>query len=672
MANVMGQGVNREKSVEDFDYEQAFSRNIGWLTAEEQQRLRGKRVAIAGLGGVGGFHLLTLARLGVGAFHLADFDHFSLVNFNRQAGATLSSLGRPKAEVMAALARDINPELNLRIFPEGVTADNVTDFLTGVDLYVDGLDFFAFAARELVFEACDRLGVPAVTAAPLGMGTALLNFLPGKMTFEEYFRLEGLPEEEKALRFLIGLAPAALQRRYLVEPGAVDLAARRGPSTVMACQLCAGVAATEALKILLERGPVRAAPWGLQFDAYRNRFTRTWRPGGMRNPLQRLLLVLTRRRLAAYAAARPPEEPAPTTVMEKILELARWAPSGDNTQPWRFEIRDERHLVIHGFDTREDCVYDLDGHASQLAIGALLETLSLAASRFGLRAEVRRRLDSPETRPTFDVELVPEAQPAPHPLADFIRQRSVHRRAFSTKPLTDGQKRALTDAAAPECEVVWLEGWGKRGRVARLLFDNAKLRLTLPEAYRVHRAVIEWKSRFSVDKVPDQAVGLDPLTLRLTQWVMASWERVQFFNRFLLGTLPPRLELDLLPGLFCAAHFALLLPKPPSGIDAYLAAGRAVQRFWLTATKLGLRLQPEMTPLIFARYAREGRSFSQSPHALPAAREIATRLEALLGSGTSRAVFLGRIGNAPPPRARSLRLPLPALLTRGAGRKDRT
>ena len=49
-----------------FDYAQAFSRNIGWVTRDEQQRLRGKRVAIAGLGGVGGVHLLTLARLGVG------------------------------------------------------------------------------------------------------------------------------------------------------------------------------------------------------------------------------------------------------------------------------------------------------------------------------------------------------------------------------------------------------------------------------------------------------------------------------------------------------------------------------------------------------------------------------------------------------------------------------
>src|SRR6266498_3915045 len=96
-----------------FVYERAFSRNIGWLSEAEQQLLRGKRVAIAGLGGVGGVHLLTLARLGIGAFHLADFDRFDQENFNRQAGATMSTIGREKTAVMAEMARDINPQLDL-------------------------------------------------------------------------------------------------------------------------------------------------------------------------------------------------------------------------------------------------------------------------------------------------------------------------------------------------------------------------------------------------------------------------------------------------------------------------------------------------------------------------------------------------------------------------------
>ncbi|MEO6422319.1 MAG: ThiF family adenylyltransferase [Candidatus Nitrotoga sp.] len=280
-----------------FDYEQAFSRNIGWLTQQEQNQLRHKRVAIAGMGGVGGIHLLTLCRLGIGKFHLADFDTFDLVNFNRQTGATLSTLGQPKLDVMIQQARDINPELDVIGFAEGVTEDNLNPFLKGVDLYIDGLDFFAFKARQHVFARCAAKGIPAITAAPLGMGTAVLNFLPGGMSFNDYFLLDDSPEAEKPLRFLMGLAPARLQMGYLADPSTVDLANRKGPSTIMACQLCAGAAATEALKILLGRGPVRAAPKGYHFDAYRNKLTLTWRPGGNRNPLQRLAIAIAKRKL---------------------------------------------------------------------------------------------------------------------------------------------------------------------------------------------------------------------------------------------------------------------------------------------------------------------------------------------------------------------------------------
>ena len=282
-----------------FSYSQAFARNIGWLTPSEQNLLRGKRVAIAGMGGVGGVHLLTLARLGVGAFHIADFDRFDLANFNRQAGAMMSTLGQPKVEVLAEMARDINPGLKLVRFPSGVSEANLDAFFEGVDLYVDGLDFFAFQARQDTFAACARLRVPAITAAPLGMGTALLNFLPGRMTFEDYFGWGDLPDEEKALRFLVGLAPAGLHGRYLVDPSAINLKQQRGPSTIMGCQLCAGAAATEALKILLGRGKVLAAPHGFHFDAYRNLLVRTWRPGGHRHPLQRLAMMLIRRRRGA-------------------------------------------------------------------------------------------------------------------------------------------------------------------------------------------------------------------------------------------------------------------------------------------------------------------------------------------------------------------------------------
>ncbi len=274
----------------DFDYQKAFSRNLGWLTQDEQNLLRKKRIAIAGLGGAGGSHLLVLSRLGIGAFHLADFDTFDLVNFNRQAGANIDSLGQSKTQVMAELARSINPELDIRIFDEGVQPHNLQTFLDGVDLYVDGLDYFAFSIRQQVYNACQKRGIPIIFAVPFGMGASLLYFLPNGPSFEEYFQLHEHPKEEWPVRFLVGLAPSLLHRSYLVYPKVVNFKSQRVPSTGLACELCAGMAGTVALKVLLRRGEVHPVPHSVQFDAYTSKLKRSWRPGGNRHPLNKLAI----------------------------------------------------------------------------------------------------------------------------------------------------------------------------------------------------------------------------------------------------------------------------------------------------------------------------------------------------------------------------------------------
>lgn len=280
-----------------FNYDEAFSRNIGWVTPAEQRMLQGACVAIAGMGGVGGVHLLTLSRLGIGRFRIADLDRFALVNFNRQAGASVTALDREKVDVMANMALDINPEMQIDIYREGVQPENLDRFLDGVDVYVDGLDYFVFETRQMVYDACRARGIPVVIAVPLGMGASLLHFLPEGPDFESYFRLQDGPRESWPIRFLAGVAPALLHRHYLVYPDIVDFAAQRVPSTGAACQICSGVAASSVLKILLGRGPVSGVPRSLQFDAYTGRFSTVWRPGGNRNPLQRLAIAYIYRRL---------------------------------------------------------------------------------------------------------------------------------------------------------------------------------------------------------------------------------------------------------------------------------------------------------------------------------------------------------------------------------------
>lgn len=256
----------------DFSYSDAFSRNLGWFTDYEQEGLRNKTIAIAGMGGVGGVHLLTLARLGVARFKIADLDVFEVANFNRQVGATMSTVGQNKVDVLARMASDINPEARIEKFPNGINSSNIDQFLSGVDLFIDGFDFFVIDMRCKTFARCRELGIPAVTAAPIGMGVAFLAFTKDGTSFEDYFRMEGKSELRKLINFLIGLSPSGMHTAYLVDPSRLDIANRKTPSTIIGVQLCASFTAAQVAKLLLKRGEVRPAPYHYHFDSYLNVF----------------------------------------------------------------------------------------------------------------------------------------------------------------------------------------------------------------------------------------------------------------------------------------------------------------------------------------------------------------------------------------------------------------
>jgi nitroreductase len=354
-------------------------------------------------------------------------------------------------------------------------------------------------------------------------------------------------------------------------------------------------------------------------------------------------------------------------VIHAVLDLARWAPSGDNVQPWRFEIQSETAALIHGYDTRHHCVYDLDGCASQLSHGAVLETVELAATRFQCRARISLISDDDPGHIVYSVRLEKDSSiTAESPLVEAIAKRSVQRRPMPTGSLAADVRRSL-ECSVDSFKLVFLDSIADRWRMATLNARNAHLRLTIPEAYAVHRAVIAWGCKTSEDRLPDASLGAGPILLAMMRSAMSSWDRLHFLNRFAGGTLLPRLALDFLPGLRCASHFALIAPHEPKVMSDRVAAGRAIQRFWLTATHLGLQMQPAYTPLVFARYSREGRPFTRSLRAERTAREVARRLNEILGPENAKnAVFLGRLGPARPIGARSLRLPLERLVVNHA------
>lgn len=278
-------------------YDRAFQRNLGLITPAEQARLRGTSVAVAGAGGVGGLHLLALARMGVGRFHLADYDTFELSNINRQFGATADTLGQSKILVMRDMARAINPDVDIVLFDEGVKPHNVDRFLSGVDVVVDGIDFFAFDDRRMLFNEARRRGIHVVTSGPVGFGSTLQVFAPAGMTFDEYFGMsDGMSDAEKFVAFATGLAPKVLHRKYM-DLSKVKLDLGRAPVVASSCLLSSALVAFEAVNVVLGWRAVRAAPYYFQFDARLQTYRKGYLALGARNPMQVLKRSILRRTL---------------------------------------------------------------------------------------------------------------------------------------------------------------------------------------------------------------------------------------------------------------------------------------------------------------------------------------------------------------------------------------
>jgi hypothetical protein len=152
------------------------------------------------------------------------------------------------------------------------------------------------------------------------------------------------------------------------------------------------------------------------------------------------------------------------------------------------------------------------------------------------------------------------------------------------------------------------------------------------------------------------------------RWAMQDWARVDRINRLPGATLAARLQMDYLPGLACGAHFVIRRrqrqPALSDRVTSLLCAGEAVQRFWLTATQLGLALQPSVATLCFAYYGRHEAPFTANANICAKASQLAECFDRVVPGNTEDIVFLGRIGfpKNRAPRPRSVRRPLDELL----------
>lgn len=172
------------KNPDEKYYAERTDRNIGWITPEEQERLRLTTIGIAGCGGMGGQLAATFLRLGIGEIRIADIECFDISNINRQFAASRETIGKSKAWETAHLLRKISDDTTLVVYPQGIEPETVVQFLSGCDVLCDEIEFWAVGARILLHQSARLHGIPIFNCNTVGLGTRLFLFTQGSATME--------------------------------------------------------------------------------------------------------------------------------------------------------------------------------------------------------------------------------------------------------------------------------------------------------------------------------------------------------------------------------------------------------------------------------------------------------------------------------------------------------
>lgn len=662
-------------------FKESFSRNIGLLSSDEQLKLKNARIAVPGLGGVGGTHLITMVRSGVGKFNISDFDVFEPVNVNRQYGASMNGFGRSKLEVMKEQALSINPFLEIEAFPEGVTPENIDSFLDGVDVVLDGLDFFNFDIRRLLFNTAREKGIYVVTAAPLGFSSAVLVFSPDKgMGFDEYFNIvKGMKPEEQYLAFAMGLAPRPTHVKYM-DLSKVDLSSKKGPSLNVSCQICAGFAGTEALRIILEKSQVKPVPYFIQYDPFLRKLKKGKLYLGNRNPVQKLKTFVVKkildqnRKRAIFQTMDIPEIPTiqpdvekiPEKIFHYIIKAGIRAPSGDNAQPSRFRIN-ENKLFLYNNPDADRSFFNVEQIASIISCGAAIENMRVAAQNIGLETRVEHLPDKndPNLMAELMFEKAQSAESGSKLTLEHIWKRHTNRTFYqkrNVKPeILNDILTAISDR--PDVNITFHTDRDELKRIAKIIYKADQIRTQNKSLHEHLNQMIRFTDQEAHTKRDGfplknlEAGFAGEIFLKATK----PWPVMNVLNKIGISKM---VALHSYQGIMNSSGVAMV---STAGLEkeSFLKAGQTLESVWLEFTRMGLSVQPMTAITLFwLRWQLKGKKAfpSSQQNILASIWEEFSQLFSQHNLEMNGPVMLFRFGYGRPIKCRTLRQSVSELL----------
>jgi molybdopterin/thiamine biosynthesis adenylyltransferase/nitroreductase len=630
-----------------------LDRNRNKLTRAEQARQRTLRIGIVGVSaGHSIAHVLAMEGL-AGEIRLADFDVLELSNLNRIPASVLD-LGVNKAVVAARRIAEIDPYLHVTVVPEGIRPDNLNVFLDGLDLVIeecDSLDVKMLvreAAREraipVIMETSDR-GVLDVERFDLEPDRPIFHGLLGDL---DSTKLSGLTTEQKGPFVLRMLGP-----REVTSRGAASLF-ELGETITGWPQLASEV----TLGAVTAAAAVRRLGLAGELPSGRVRFD-------VEEILSGLKPVELDMEREANLLSPLSEDPAPVghDPIEHIVDAARRAPSGGNSQPWRFEADDEE-IRFYLVPERSSSAMDVRQRGSYVAMGASLFNARVAASSLKSLGTIQL---FPEGRPSNHVATMRLGSLTDAEISSLIPSvstRSANRRMGAPSTINESTVQLLNRGVEREgARLHFVSDHRRIAELAELLAESDRLRFLIPHVHQEMMGELRWPGRDSIED------GMDVRTLEMDP---SGYAAIELLGRSdvmeHLAEWRAGKALGARTKVMVGSSSALALITVPRADPLwYVRGGSAVERFWLTAEFHGLAVQPVSPVFLFAKGEEDLLNLGGERY-LDEMFRLSERFNGLwdLNEGETM-VMVMRVIHAAPPSVRSARLPLAHVLSRDNG-----
>jgi hypothetical protein len=341
-------------------------------------------------------------------------------------------------------------------------------------------------------------------------------------------------------------------------------------------------------------------------------------------------------------------------IYKKILELAVYAPSGDNMQPWNFQIKNQA-LYVYNDPKKDPTLYNFKQRAALISHGALLENISIIAPSLGFSAVFNYVPDPTNPNLTAVITLNP-ASTSQHPLLHFIKKRHTNRKPYKASVLKEEYKEAILNIFqhSQNVSISLIENSNDVGRAAaavcqgdRMIFENKAVHDFLFSHIRwTEQEELKLKNGLylkTMELAPPQVAAFK---------LFKNWGVMKAFN--FLGF--PKMAVKSNFKLYTQGSALVALIISNHEPVTYLELGRRLQRLWLTATSLDLNIHPLTgVPFLMQRIA-ENQAQNLENYQIELLKKSYAVLHDACGAGNNTIGFFCRLGHADPPSGLSSRL----------------